>query len=56
MSQFSELAKVWKKLIFEWILLLKIQTNWQKSGLQGKISNAFTLGLMGNATIVTYKP
>jgi hypothetical protein len=26
MSQFSEL-KVWKKLIFEWILLLKIQTN-----------------------------
>jgi hypothetical protein len=36
---------VWKELIFEWILLLEIQTNWPKKlGLQGKITNVFTLG------------
>jgi hypothetical protein len=39
-------ANVWKILIFEWILLLKIQTNCNKLDLEGKISwplNVFTL-------------
>ncbi len=30
--------KLWKILNFEWILLLKIQTNYKKLGLEGKMS------------------
>jgi hypothetical protein len=39
-------TKVWKILIFEWILLLEIETNWNKLGWEGKICwalNVFTL-------------
>jgi hypothetical protein len=43
-------------LIFEQILLLKIQTNCKKLGLEGKIIwealNVFTLGPMAQATLV----
>jgi hypothetical protein len=49
-------AKVWKILIFEWILLLKIQRKLQKLGLEGKISwalNLFTLGpTVAQATLI----
>jgi hypothetical protein len=31
-------AKVWKKLIFEWILIVEIFKNCKKMGLEGKIS------------------
>jgi hypothetical protein len=34
-SQFSEL-RLWKRLIFEWILLLEIQTNCQNWVWKGK--------------------
>jgi hypothetical protein len=37
MKLFS-LFKVWKILNFEWIFLLKIQTNYKKLGLEGKMN------------------
>jgi len=49
-------TKVWKILLFEWILLLRIQTNCKKLGLEGKISwalNVFTHGPIAQATLVS---
>jgi hypothetical protein len=40
-------AKVWKILIFEWILLLKIQTNCKLS-LEGKFNRAFNVFTLPN--------
>jgi len=47
--------KMWEILIFEWILLLEIQTNCKTLGLEGKVSwalNVFTLGPMAQDTVV----
>jgi hypothetical protein len=46
-------AKVWEILIFEWILLLEIQTNCKNWGWKEKswALNMFTLGPMAQATL-----
>ncbi len=43
-------AKVWEILIFEWILLLEIQTNCKKLRLEGKILSPQCVHSWANGT------
>jgi hypothetical protein len=45
------ILKVWKILNFEWILLWKTQTNYNKLGLEGKMS--WMCSHLGSTTHVT---